>query len=394
MKTWPKVKLGDVCAINPKVQSPDAEALISVVPMSAVSETGEIDASAVQPFGDVSKGLTLFQEGDVLFAKITPCMENGKGAVAVGLRGGIGAGSTEFFVLRPDSKRVSSAWIYHFTKREAFRRLAAERMTGSGGQRRVPRVFLECVTLPLPPLEEQERIAAELDAVVATLKKRQAQLAELDALVEARFVELFGDPVTNPKAWPRMSLKQVSQKLNDGPFGSNLKSEHYRDSGVRVIRLQNIGVGVFLDSDKAYISGEHFQNLRKYACYPGDVIIGTLGVPNLRACLIPNFLEVAVNKADCVHCIPDSQRLLPLFLCSYLNYPSTLVFTADKIHGQTRSRISSGQVAQLPIFLPPLELQERFAAEVERVEAIKAKVRDGIAETQTLFDALAQKYFG
>src|SRR5215475_12026903 len=83
-------------------------------------------------------------------------------------------------------------------------------------------------------------------------------------------------------------------------FGSNLKTSHYRERGVRVIRLQNIGVGKFLDEDKAYISEEHFAALPRHHCFSGDVLIGTLGDPNLRACLQPKRIKRALNKADCI----------------------------------------------------------------------------------------------
>ncbi len=393
MKTWPKVKLGDVCAINPKVQSPDVDSLISVVPMSAVSETGEIDASAVQPFGDVSKGLTLFQEGDVLFAKITPCMENGKGAVAVGLRGGIGAGSTEFFVLRPDSKRVTSAWIYHFTKREAFRRLAAERMTGSGGQRRVPRVFLESVTLPIPPLAEQARIVAELDAVVATLKKRQTQLAELNALVEARFIELFGDPATNPKGWAVKILKDCLAEIQSG----NREKGGALASGVPSLGAEHINNdgGFNLQPEKLKYIGEKFYcNLKRGKIQIGDVLLvkdgATTGKTGYVTSSFP-FEKAAVNEH--VFLLRSKPGMTNLFLFYYLRSKVGKERVLGKFHGATIGGITK-DFALIEIPLPPLELQERFAAEVGRVEALKTTVRAGIAETQTLFDALTQRYFG
>lgn len=390
MKTWPKVKLGDICAINPKVQSPDVDSLISVVPMSAVSETGEIDASAVQPFGDVSKGLTLFQEGDVLFAKITPCMENGKGAVAVGLRGGIGAGSTEFFVLRPDSKRVTSAWIYHFTKREAFRRLAAERMTGSGGQRRVPRVFLESVTLPIPPLAEQERIAAELDAVAATLKKRQTQLAELNALVEARFAELFGDTKNNSYGFSVTALAKVAQ-ITAGQ-GAPQKEIEYGRVGKPFVKAAHINALMHgaLESECLCVTEEIAKKYRLKVFKADSIVFAKSGMSCLKGyvhCLTQDVY--LVNHLACVT-ITSLQKISPLFLKYYFLKYSLGNLAKDESYPSIRL----SDIGKLEIPLPPLELQERFAMEVKQIEAIKANVRAGIAETQTLFDALTQKYFG
>lgn len=133
---------------------------VSFVPMPAVSESGKIDASQIKAYDEVKTGFTYFAENDVLFAKITPCMENGKGAVAVGLCNNIGFGSTEFHILRPINNKSNPYWLYSLTSFDAFRKDAADNMTGSAGQRRVPAVFLEKYKVTLPPIELQNQFAA------------------------------------------------------------------------------------------------------------------------------------------------------------------------------------------------------------------------------------------
>lgn len=155
--------LNDVCKINPK--KTDDKRLrsgleVSFVPMPAVSETGDIDATEIRTYDEVKTGFTYFAENDVLFAKITPCMENGKGAVAVGLCNEIGFGSTEFHVLRPIKEISNSYWLYAITSFEMFRREAARKMTGSAGQRRVPARFLEQYRVAVPPIDLQNQFAA------------------------------------------------------------------------------------------------------------------------------------------------------------------------------------------------------------------------------------------
>ena len=160
---WGLVPLGSTCNINPK-KSLDSRlvsgAMVSFVPMPAVTEHGEIDATAIKEYDEVKTGFTYFAENDVLFAKITPCMENGKGAVAKGLHNGIGFGSTEFHVLRPISGKTDPYWIYTLTTFSQFRIDAASNMTGSAGQRRVPASFLENYRVSLPPIALQEQFAA------------------------------------------------------------------------------------------------------------------------------------------------------------------------------------------------------------------------------------------
>jgi type I restriction enzyme S subunit len=215
-----------------------------------------------------------------------------------------------------------------------------------------------------------------------------------DELVKSRFIEMFGDPVTNEKKWQQATMREASCRMSDGPFGSNLKSEHYAESGVRVVRLQNIGVSEFLNSDKAYISQEHYETLRKYTCMPGDVLIGTLGEPNLRACMLPEYVEMAINKADCVQFVPDSNKVHPRFVCEHINQPATLALAGGSIHGQTRARISMSQVAALPIYLPPLSLQNRFAQFAEAADKSKFELARALDELDAAYRALLKERLG
>ena len=186
--------LKDVCQINPKKDNYIAnikDFLVSFVPMSAVSESGEIDTTIIKCYDEVKKGFTSFIEDDVLFAKITPCMENGKGAIAKKLKNSVGFGSTEFHVLRPLKDKSNSAWIYYLTSFSHFRKEAEIKMTGSAGQRRVPASFLENYKIALPPLELQNKFA---NFVIGTDKSKLAvkkSLEELEILKKSLMQKYF-----------------------------------------------------------------------------------------------------------------------------------------------------------------------------------------------------------
>lgn len=155
-KGWGLTTLGQCCELNPKrPRDINDETMVSFVPMPAVSEDGKIDCSDIRPYKEVRKGFTYFAENDVLFAKITPCMENGKGAVARGLENGIGSGSTEFHVLRPIAGKSNPYWLYIITMFDTFRVEARKVMTGTGGQLRVPIGYLNDYPISLPPIELQ-----------------------------------------------------------------------------------------------------------------------------------------------------------------------------------------------------------------------------------------------
>ena len=154
------VPLSSLCSINPsKPKGLDDSLSVSFIPMDRISEDGEYAEFETKPLKDVKKGFTYCAEDDVLFAKITPCMENGKGAILKGLSNGIGFGSTEFHVLRPILGISNSEWLYFLTKLNGFRIDAAKNMTGTGGQKRVPSSYLLNFKVLKPQLEVQREFA-------------------------------------------------------------------------------------------------------------------------------------------------------------------------------------------------------------------------------------------
>ena len=192
---WGLTTLGDCCEINPKKNkdsrlAPGLE--VSFVPMPAVSENGVIDATDIRLYDEVKTGFTYFSENDVLFAKITPCMENGKGAVATKLHNGIGFGSTEFHVLRPYVGESDPYWIYYLTTFETFRQDAEKKMTGSAGQRRVPATFLKEYKTALPPIELQKRFANFVQQVDKSKVAVQKSLEKTQLLFNSLMQEYFG----------------------------------------------------------------------------------------------------------------------------------------------------------------------------------------------------------
>ncbi len=159
-KGWGITTLDNCCRINPtKPKEINKELNYSFVPMTMVSENGHINTTTEKRYSEVCKGFTYFAENDVLFAKITPCMENGKGCVATGLINGIGFGSTEFHVLRPIENVSNPYWLYIITMFDDFRKQAEKNMTGTGGQKRVPASFLQNFEIALPPIELQNQFA-------------------------------------------------------------------------------------------------------------------------------------------------------------------------------------------------------------------------------------------
>ena len=190
---WVWTRLGEICEINPnkiKIEIDENE-LVDFIPMKNISEDSpEIIEKNFEKFKDLQKGYTQFIENDILFAKITPCMENGKTAIITDLKEKIGYGSTEFHILR-STKIINNKLLYNFLKQKRFRDDAKYNMTGSVGFRRVPTIFMKNYSFPLPPLDEQKRIVEKLDFLFDKIKKAKELIEEIKVDIENRKISIL-----------------------------------------------------------------------------------------------------------------------------------------------------------------------------------------------------------
>src|SRR5262245_3514141 len=268
---WQVTTLGGVAQINPPrsagVSRLDPKTPVTFVPMSAVSDTeGRIAAPQVRPFEEVARGFTAFAEGDVIFAKITPCMQNGKSAVATALASGLGFGSTEFHVIRP-SKHVLPEWIYYFVRQRSFREEARLHFRGTAGQQRVPAEFLVDHSFPLPPLEEQRRI-------VTTLRECLSRVAEVGTLQEESLVAakaMTASCLSEFEAsvnWPLMPVASVIPASNNG---RSIRSDGDSGNG-RVLTLSSVR-DVLLNVNAAKTVSLDQRLASTYSIAQGDVFV-------------------------------------------------------------------------------------------------------------------------
>lgn len=372
---------------------------VTFLPMECVNTDGCINSREAPPASTVWNGFTYFRRGDILVAKITPCFENGKGACLDTLPTDFGFGSTEFHVLRARSS-ISPQFLYRITNIAEFRRLGADAMTGAAGQQRVPESFLANFPIPLPPLPEQTAIVRFLDHVDRRIRRSIRAKQKLITLLNEQKQAVIHHAVTRgldpnvplkpsgvewlgevPEHWEVVALRRVTTSRCDGPFGSGLKSTHYVDSGVRVIRLQNIGHAQFKNADAAYISEEHYAKLGDHSVITGDLLIAGLGdekIPPGRACVAPEGIEPAMVKADCFRFRLDPRRVLASFAA--LQLTSTALAAASVLSaGATRQRINLKSMSARPIMLPSLIEQ---SAIVHFLDEITTTIDHAITTTQ------------
>lgn len=191
---WPTVRLKYLCKVNPFSPRVPNEQDVTFLPMEAVRECGGIDTSQTRPAGQVKQGYTGFAEGDVLVAKITPCFENGKGSLAVGLKGGVGFGTTELHVLR--ASNCDPSWLFYVTQSHPFMMKGQGSMYGAGGQKRVPPDFIKDFEVPAPPIGTQRAIADFLDRKTAAIDALIQKKEKLIELLEEKRAALINQAVT------------------------------------------------------------------------------------------------------------------------------------------------------------------------------------------------------
>ncbi len=390
-KGWRWEKLGDICEINPRrplINRADEE-LTTFIQMSSVDGVGGIVAQPEQKALFENKGYTYFAEDDVIFAKITPCMENGKHAIVRNLIDGIGFGSTEFHVIRPN-QQIIAEWIWHYLRQPKILQEATSHFSGAVGQQRVPDKFLKSLEIPVPPLDEQKRIAARLDEQMRHIEQaRQAAEESLSAAWElpSRYLrEVFENDVANTGAKIRLGdilklRKEVVHPYNN-PKGPAVfvGLEHIEaNSGVRAGSVE---------IEMSKLTG------RKPKFYKGDIVYGYLR-PYLNKVWIAEF-DGLCSVDQYVYNIDDSKADVG-FVAWFMRSPVYLERAPIATTPGQLPRIRTEEVASVEINLPPLEEQKRISLQISEqhntVNKLIASLESQLAEINELPSALLRQAF-
>ena len=360
-------KLGDICIINPKTPVIDDNCTVSFVPMPRVGENGEFDASDIKMYHEVKKGFTYFQNGDILFAKITPCMENGKGAVARSLENGIGFGSTEFHVLRPKDNLATSEWIYYLLSWSAFRKEAEKNMTGSAGQKRVPKSFLENYDVALPSKEEQKNQADTLAKIDRIISLRKEEINKLDELVKSRFIELFGTIHDNKLGYEIKTLQDVCEQIKDGTHQTPTYTDD-RVNGYRFLSSKDVTTGKIDWTHLKYIPEElHNELYARIAPKKGDILLAKNGTTGIAAIVDRDeIFDIYVSLA-----LLRPIEINAVYLWAAINSVETKQQFDSSLKGIGVPNLHLGEIKKARIIVPPIEDQNAFATFVEQVDKSK-----------------------
>lgn len=250
---------------------------------------------------------------------------------------------------------------------------------------------LNKLELQVPSLSEQNRIAITLRRIEQLIDLRNEELKKLDELIRARFIEMFGDPETNPKSWEQVTLNDVCSSIVRGPFGSALKKEFFVEPDETTYKVyeQKHAIQKSSTIGTYYVTAEKYNELKRFECCAGDILMSCSGTMGELYQLPEGCERGIINQALCKFTL--NERILPIFFLVYMQ--QTIGDLETKGSG-IKNIAAVSYVKAMPINLPPMKVQKLFATFVTQVDKSKAVIQKSLEEAQLLFDSLMQQYFG
>ncbi|QGH69320.1 restriction endonuclease subunit S [Pseudactinotalea sp. HY158] len=370
--------LGDVATINPRGEKVEDDAPVSFVGMAELDPiTARARPLESRRFRDVSSGYTTFRDGDILAAKITPCWENVKIGQAQ-LDHAVGVGSTEFHVVRP-LERLHDRYLLHFLRQSHVRATGALRMIGSGGQRRVPAIFLRELRIPLPPLPEQRRIAAILDHADALRAKRRQVLAHLDSLTQAIFHDMFSS------VRDRIALGELAV-WRSGGTPTRTRPEFF-EGDIPWYSSGELG-SMYVDDSKEHISAEALLMSSAKAIPAGAILLGMYDTAALNSSIATS--PGACNQAVAFAIVDDGAALAEFV---YFAVQAIRPQVNKRRRGVRQKNLNLSMIRQIEIPRASIDDQREFAARVEQLTEQRKVVEVAEECSDELFASLQSRAF-
>jgi type I restriction enzyme, S subunit len=398
---WALCALGDVVQLNPKHELND-NTIVGFAPMAMLpTDFHGVMAHEPKPWLEVKKGYTQFRDGDVLFAKVTPCFENGKAAIASGLPSGVGAGSTEYFVLRQSGELLNEKYLLALVKTREFLLNGALNMTGSVGLKRVPKDFVQNYPFPLPPLAEQTQIAAKLDELLAQVDSIKARIDAIPAILKRFRQSVLAAAVSgrltekwrsleglDRESWTRTELQRICipgrvitygvVKLgNEVPDGVPC----LRTSNIRRLRFELEGIKKIAPA----LSDEYSRTILR----GGEILINVRGT--LGGVAVARTEMAGWNVSREVAVIPvNTKKLDPRLLAYWLASDQSQLWLAGVQKGVAYVGINIEDLRTLPMEIPSETEQTEIVRLVDELFAFADQIEQRVKAAQARVNPLTQ----
>lgn len=378
------IKLGDICTVasgtTPKSDRPEYwDGNINWVTPAELTDDSDVIFESQRKITEkavIDSSLKPFPAGTVLLSSRAPI---GKVAIA-----GIEMYCNQGFKNLICSDKIYNRYLYHYLK---YKTDYLNSLGRGATFKEISKSIVENIEIPLPSLDKQRHIAAVLDKVSDLIAKRKQQLDKLDEMVKARFVEMFGDTILNPYSWDKDYLGMVCD-VRDGTHDS----PKYFETGYPLVTSKNVTSGRIDLSDCSFISKTDYNKINERSKVDtGDIImpmIGTVGNPVIVD-IEPNF---AIKNVALIKFKPTS-KVLNTYIQALLQSDYFDDAVLSKVRGGTQKFISLGDIRNLDILVPPIDLQEQFAAFVKQVNKLKLTIQRSCDRLEVLKKALMQEYF-
>jgi type I restriction enzyme S subunit len=380
--TSDRIRLRFVAPLRPKTPPRTLTGDVAFLPMEAIGEDGTFDRDSVRPASELENGgYTYFEEGDVLRARVTPCFENRKGALATSVAGGKGLGTTELFVFTP-TQRIDPRFLYYVTVSDEFTEQGTATLYGAHGVRRVEEQFARDYRVWLPSMETQRATADHLDRELARLDALLGSKQRMIALLEERVSVAFGCAVAKhgfvfpsklndswrewprPAGWQVMHLSQALVDLTNGYVGPT--RDILVDDGVRYIQSLHIKNGTIDFGKRPYYVDESWHAARpRIHLREGDVLIVQTGDVGQVAVVPPSFGAASCHALQIARVRPD--LLTGRYLGAYLRSPYGRHSLISRATGALHPHLEAG-IKDVPVVVPPKPVQDLIVEEVARAE--------------------------
>lgn len=385
-----KVDLGEVCRQDRR-SATTADAVLAgleFVGMEHVDpETGGIASGSGSRTGEGKGTAFLFDSRHVLFGKLRPYLRK------IALPDSKGCSSTELVPLLPDEGRLDRRYLFHWLRQPWVTELLMAKHTGA----RMPRADMDVLLslkIALPPLEEQKRLVDLLDR--AALIRRRAAIARVKAhqIVEALFIDTFGDPVSNPMGWPKIMLGDA---ILMGPQNGLYRPANDYGSGTRILRIDSFDDGILVDQEELRRVNIDEESISKFGLIEGDIVINRVNSPPQlgKSTMIPHLEEPVVFESNMMRLRVDPEILLPTVVGTMLQLKSVrAALTKNAKHAINQSSINQRDVSGVKICTPPMPLQLIFAERLRHTEHVSLRLDAIATKADEIASGLSSEVFG
>lgn len=397
--SWGFVKLGDIAPSKP-LKNPvviDEKNTWQLNLDMVESQSGRIINKKKGNISEAGTSTHWFDSRHVLYSKLRPYLNK------VVLPDEQGLATTELVPMLPDAKRLDRNYLMHYLRSKQFVNWITEQVAGA----KMPRVSMSVFwshKIPLPYVDdpeksllEQKRIAAILDKADAIRCKRQQAINLADDFLRSVFLDMFGDPVTNPKGWEQKPLvelaKQDKRAIVDGPFGASLKTDEYIEIGVPVIRINNINERKFVNGNFKYITEDKFEKLKRSSVSKNDLLVARVGHTIGKACVFDQDFKALLSTTGVCKITCDEEKITYKFLeALWANYSyQQYIKSFAKGAGQPYYNLTT--IKYFEIIKPPIELQLKYVRIVDEIDASVTNAEHSEESLANLFKSLSQKAF-